>query len=90
MVTLPMVVMIVFISYKIIRKLMKWIPSSIKQNIYCLKIKKKDDVAASQLRDSRDDYELPYRILHPEEYAYEEETSAKCTGIDSTTNSSSK
>ena len=64
MVTLPMVVMIVFISYKIIRKLMKWIPSLIKQNIYCLKIKKKDDVEASQLRNDsdRDDYELPHRI----------------------------
>ena len=54
--TLPMVpvVMIGFINYKIIRKLMKWIPSSITQIIYCLKIIKKDDVEASQLRNDSD------------------------------------
>ena len=76
--TIPMVVMIGFISYKIIKKLVKQMPSSIKQKIYCLKMKN-GDVEAGQQRnnsDNRDDFELPDRILHPEEY--EEETSAKC------------
>ena len=77
MATVPMVVMIGFMSYKIIKKLVKWMPSSIKQKIYCLKIKKNDDEEARQERnnsDSRDNFELPDRILHPE--VYEEETNA--------------
>ena len=91
--TIPMVVMIGFISYKIIKKLMKLMPSSVKQKICCLtkKIKVKDDVEADQQRnnsENRDDYELPDRILHPEEY--EEETSAMHTGFTSIIKSSSK
>ena len=86
--TVPMVVMIGFISYKIIKKLMKWVPSSIKQKICCLKLKKKPDIEANQQKDnseSSDNFELPDRILHPEEY--EEETSINRTGRDSTKNS---
>ena len=82
--TLPMVVMIGFISYKIIKKLMKWIPSqSVKEKLCC---SQKSDVEASQQKNnsnstSRDDFELPDRILHPEEY--EEEKNTKNTGADS-------
>jgi hypothetical protein len=53
-----------------------------------LKLKNKPDIEANQREDnseSKDNFELPDRILHPEEY--EEETSTKPTGMDSTKNS---
>ena len=54
---------------------------SVKEKLCC---SQKSDVEASQQRnnsENRDDYELPDRILHPEEY--DEETSAKPTGMNS-------
>ena len=52
--------------------------------VYCLKTKNKSDMGANQQNDnskSRDDFELPDRILWPEEYV--EETSAGHEGMDS-------
>ena len=75
--TLPMLGMIGFISYKIIKKLTQRMPPHIKNKLCCLQVKKKDEIEAYQQRnsDSRDDFELPDRILHPEEYE-EEQTSS--------------
>ena len=84
--TVPMMVMIGFVSYRIIKKLVKWAPSCSKEKVYCLN---KSDIEANQQNDnseSRDDFELPDRILRPEEY--EEETSVKREGMDSTKSSS--
>ena len=88
--TIPMIVMIGFVCYKFIKKLLKWIPSSTKQKLCCLKLKKKPDIETNQQTDnseSKDDFQLPDRILHPEEY--EDETSMKSSyrGMDSTKNS---
>jgi hypothetical protein len=88
MATVPMVVMIGFVCYKFIKKVMKRLPSSSKHKVCCLKLKKKPDIEANQPEDnleSKDEFELPDRILHPEDY--EEETSTKPTGMDSTENS---
>ena len=48
-------------------------PPHIKNKLCCLEVKKKDDIESNQQRnsDSRDDFELPDRILHPEEYKEE-------------------
>ena len=88
--TVPMIVMVGFACYKFIKKVLKWIPSSTKQKLCCLKLKKKPDIEINQQTDnseSKDDFELPDRILHPEEY--EDETSMKSSyrGMDSTKNS---
>jgi hypothetical protein len=83
--TVPMVVMIGFVSYKLIKKLVKWMPSAIKQKVYCLKLKRKRYIEIDQPEDSsesNDDFGLPDRILHPEEY--EEEASMKPIGMHST------
>ena len=53
-----------------------------------MKLKKRPDIETNQQTDnseSKDDFELPDRILHPEEY--EGETSMKSAGMDSTKNS---
>jgi hypothetical protein len=77
--TVPMVVMVVFVSYKFIKM---FVPSAIKQKACCLKLKRKGDIEANHPEDSSessDVFGLPDRILHPEEY--EEETSMKPIGI---------
>ena len=46
-------------------------PISIKQRLCCSLIKRKDDIEANQQGNNShamDDFELPDRILHPEEY----------------------
>ena len=73
MAILPMVVMIGLIIYKIIKKLMKWVPSqSVKKFCY----PQKCDIESSQQGSNSDrigdNLELPDRILHSE--MYEEET----------------
>ena len=52
-------------------------PLTVENKLCCLQVKKNDDIEANQQRnsDSRDDFELPDRILHPEEYE-EEQTSS--------------
>ena len=72
--TVPMVVMIGYISYKIIKKFKKWMPISIKQRLCCSLIKRKDDIEANQQGNNShamDDFELPDCMLHPEEYEEE-------------------
>ena len=53
--------------------------------VYCLKAKNKSDIEANQQNDNSEsrsgDFELPDRILRPEEYV--EETSAGHEGMDS-------
>jgi hypothetical protein len=88
MATVPMVVMIGFVCYKFTKKVIKWLSSSSNHKVCCLKLKKKPDIETNQQEDnseSKDDFELPDHILHPEEYG--EETSMKPTGMDSTKNS---
>ena len=54
-------------------------PPVIKNKLCCLQVKKKDYIESNQQRnsDSRDDFELPDRILHPEEYEEEQTASTQ-------------
>ena len=79
MATLPMVVMIGFVSYKFIKKSIKWIPTlSIKERFCCSQ--KNAEKANNQINNSgsgeviSDDLELPDCVLHPEEYREESNT----------------
>ena len=76
MATLPMVVMIGFVSYKFIKKSIKWISTlSIKERFCCLQ--KNVEEANNQINNSgsqkviSNNLELPDHVLHPEEYTVE-------------------
>ena len=86
--TLPMLGMIGFTSYKIIKKLMKRIPPHIRNKLCCLK---KENIESHEqtFSESSDDRELPYRILLPEEYE-KEQTENIASGTNIINNSSLK
>ena len=82
--TLPMLAIIGFVSFKIVKKLFgKKMSPCAKKTICCLKNRDKTaDIETGQQQrnsESTDDLDLPDRILHPEEYCTDHESGSPST-----------